>query len=355
MTNDMREALQPCPFCGAKAELLCCGPGCWFVKCTGCHASSDDVSEERTIKLWNRRTALSAPAAQDGWDDISTAPTGVLLNLYEPHQPRADGFGFQFIGTKLDDGRWVNNLDLKEQHPTYWASCRANPGAAAPQPPASPSVPVGEPDWEGMYKDAISELNNSRDPAFERRVPTTHGVYSPITLSSSTTEAVSAEAADDDAAWQHWWTHDDGTVGMPLGTPWSVIQRGKAWAHSAFAAGIAHGRLSALEPAPAQGRDEPVSNGRSLYDLIYAHTVIKYDPAAGERCATQALASAFSCGLEAAATYHDGRAKKWRKAALKHKRPGARFSDHEEADLERAMRDEQDAAAIRALTKEGGR
>lgn len=103
MTNDMREALKPCPFCGEKAELLCGVPGCWFVKCTGCHASSDDVSEERTIKLWNRRAALSAPAV---------------------HPVR-------------DESTW--RLD------TFYGD--------APQPPASPTVPVEELGrWDSRYR-----------------------------------------------------------------------------------------------------------------------------------------------------------------------------------------------------------
>ncbi len=104
--------------------------------------------------------------------------------------------------------------------------------------------------------------------------------------------------------------------------------------------------LAAAPPPPVQGE----MTSKNLYSLIYAHTVIKYDPAAGMRCAEVALADAYRAGIEAAAEYHDRKTAKWLKAALKHKRLDGRYSDHEAADVERARRHEQDAITIRALS-----
>lgn len=53
------EALKPCPFCGGAAEDIRC-PGGSFVRCTKCHASSDDTLH--AVEAWNRRASPPAPA-----------------------------------------------------------------------------------------------------------------------------------------------------------------------------------------------------------------------------------------------------------------------------------------------------
>jgi Lar family restriction alleviation protein len=48
--------LKPCPFCGSPAVQMVSGsPGCHYVRCEGCGATSNDCSRERAIALWNRR------------------------------------------------------------------------------------------------------------------------------------------------------------------------------------------------------------------------------------------------------------------------------------------------------------
>ncbi|QQM29334.1 Lar family restriction alleviation protein [Martelella lutilitoris] len=44
--------LRPCPFCGGYARVLRCAPGCSFVQCTKCKASSDDSN---CVEAWNTR------------------------------------------------------------------------------------------------------------------------------------------------------------------------------------------------------------------------------------------------------------------------------------------------------------
>lgn len=54
------KALEACPFCGGEASLRDGGPGCFFVQCDMCSATSDDGSQDRAIARWNDRVALSA-------------------------------------------------------------------------------------------------------------------------------------------------------------------------------------------------------------------------------------------------------------------------------------------------------
>ena len=58
------KGLLPCPFCAGRASMCCGGPGCYFVQCDGCNATSDDHSEERAIAAWNRRAYLNATQAK---------------------------------------------------------------------------------------------------------------------------------------------------------------------------------------------------------------------------------------------------------------------------------------------------
>lgn len=51
------------------------------------------------------------------WLPIETAPTGVLVLLFQPHLQG----GFMFFGFRpADDSAWYNNLNKKEQRPTLW-------------------------------------------------------------------------------------------------------------------------------------------------------------------------------------------------------------------------------------------
>ena len=59
----MTHELKPCPFCGGNARLMRGSPGCVYVKCDGCQATSDDRFEAVAIAAWNRR-ALSAAKSE---------------------------------------------------------------------------------------------------------------------------------------------------------------------------------------------------------------------------------------------------------------------------------------------------
>lgn len=48
--------LKSCPFCGGQAAIVSGGPGCHFIKCGECGASSDDGSKEHAVAAWNRRS-----------------------------------------------------------------------------------------------------------------------------------------------------------------------------------------------------------------------------------------------------------------------------------------------------------
>lgn len=52
--------LKPCPFCGGPAKLINGCPGSWIVKCTRCHATSDDRHHDATITAWNTRCEIEA-------------------------------------------------------------------------------------------------------------------------------------------------------------------------------------------------------------------------------------------------------------------------------------------------------
>lgn len=61
--------LKPCPFCGAKAELVIMSEtdGTWEVQCTKCSACSPNGptagawTEEEAIEAWNQRVHLCIP------------------------------------------------------------------------------------------------------------------------------------------------------------------------------------------------------------------------------------------------------------------------------------------------------
>lgn len=56
-----KEALEllPCPFCCGVAELLNGGPENWFVRCTNCKCTTNDVQRDAAVQLWHRRAALA--------------------------------------------------------------------------------------------------------------------------------------------------------------------------------------------------------------------------------------------------------------------------------------------------------
>lgn len=52
------DRLEPksCPFCGGEALVIGGGAGNWFVRCSGCKATSDDRARDNAIAAWNRRS-----------------------------------------------------------------------------------------------------------------------------------------------------------------------------------------------------------------------------------------------------------------------------------------------------------
>lgn len=55
--------LKPCPFCGARANLLYCPRGvsaCWAVECSEVYAHRIEFggTQEEVINEWNRRASL---------------------------------------------------------------------------------------------------------------------------------------------------------------------------------------------------------------------------------------------------------------------------------------------------------
>ncbi|MGV0954703.1 MAG: Lar family restriction alleviation protein [Fluviibacter sp.] len=53
------EAPKPCPFCGGAAQLVCGGPGLYYIRCEGCAASTDDGGRIRAITAWNTRAMVA--------------------------------------------------------------------------------------------------------------------------------------------------------------------------------------------------------------------------------------------------------------------------------------------------------
>ena len=47
--------LKPCPFCGGKPHMHHGGAGNYYVSCLECKVTSDDGTEERATRIWNRR------------------------------------------------------------------------------------------------------------------------------------------------------------------------------------------------------------------------------------------------------------------------------------------------------------
>ncbi len=78
------DQLALCPFCSGKASLRNGGPGCSFVQCDACNATSDDRSEGSAIAAWNRRSSLSStPAgvteALRCLEELANMPLGISL------------------------------------------------------------------------------------------------------------------------------------------------------------------------------------------------------------------------------------------------------------------------------------
>lgn len=48
-------SLKLCPFCKGSAQLLCGGAGNWFVRCTQCKCTTNDMHRDRAVELWNTR------------------------------------------------------------------------------------------------------------------------------------------------------------------------------------------------------------------------------------------------------------------------------------------------------------
>lgn len=71
----MSEELLPCPFCGGPAQIASAGPGCHFVRCEGCTASTDDGSREQAIAAWNRRVAQPVEGLREAVEECASVKT----------------------------------------------------------------------------------------------------------------------------------------------------------------------------------------------------------------------------------------------------------------------------------------
>ena len=67
-----------------------------------------------TLAIWNARLAASTPVG--GWEDISTAPRDLVVQMYEPHSQG----GFMFAGCIGIDGSYRDNLRGDALNPTHW-------------------------------------------------------------------------------------------------------------------------------------------------------------------------------------------------------------------------------------------
>ena len=104
----MTKELKPCPVCGGDAGISGI-PGCRFIQCKDCKASTDDKHEDRAIAAWNCRA--------DDWRDIESAPRdGAMFLAYEG----GDVYGYQFY--EEDEGG------------VEWASLCGQPVAYSPDP-----------------------------------------------------------------------------------------------------------------------------------------------------------------------------------------------------------------------------
>lgn len=131
-------ALSPCPFCGGEASIRNGGPGCHFVQCDTCNATSDDHGEERAIAAWNRRAASQEPVpvaneiadAVLGWmvkydlldagNEYSAADVLAVLNDLTPSEraspvPPVVGEGAELatVGKTKENDKHVSDSDFR--------------------------------------------------------------------------------------------------------------------------------------------------------------------------------------------------------------------------------------------------
>ena len=55
MSNVVKAALLPCPFCGGQVQLREGGPLMYYVDCGGCSASDGDCGYDHVVTKWNTR------------------------------------------------------------------------------------------------------------------------------------------------------------------------------------------------------------------------------------------------------------------------------------------------------------
>lgn len=168
--------LKSCPFCGGEAEFLSGAPGCHYVRCKQCKASCDDVAYDHAVALWNRRATppspvpdgwvmapkeltdemaasarrlvlegekeptysdlyramiSAAPAAPNGWQDISSAPKDgtELLGLLGPKDIRLIWY---FKPSSRSEG-WLDARG-NQVKPTHWQPLPAAPTSDPVEP-----------------------------------------------------------------------------------------------------------------------------------------------------------------------------------------------------------------------------
>ena len=72
MSNVVKAALLPCPFCGGQAQLRAGGPLMYYVDCGGCSAADGDCGYDHIVTKWNTRP-LDAATRNAALDEAVSA------------------------------------------------------------------------------------------------------------------------------------------------------------------------------------------------------------------------------------------------------------------------------------------
>ena len=82
---------------------------------------------------------LAASPSVGGWEDISTAPRDLVVQMYEPHSQG----GFMFAGCIGIDGSYRDNLRGDALNPTHWMPLPPPPSVSTGSRPQE-AVPAGD-------------------------------------------------------------------------------------------------------------------------------------------------------------------------------------------------------------------